>query len=165
MGTYIDYCVEHKQKDGSWRMIKFPEWPKGLELDTKDYNLFSLLADVRSYGMIKKRIKYIEGIPFDISDSAKFCINYPDKYGLNYGHTCITLTEFLAFNFNQKWDGHKYEFLEDGLCSHCGGNVYTENEKIYTYADRFDALVKVIEWMNTLNENTENVRMLMSFND
>ncbi len=119
MGCDIHLYVEEKQSDGSWKSVdtwkKDPDYKDRKTVDYEDhaytgrnYNLFSILADVRNgrgFAGIKtgagfEPMAQPRGLPADVSPEVKAESDAWDCDG--HSHSYFTLREIVDFDWNQK---------------------------------------------------------------
>jgi len=172
MGCDIHFHIEHK-KNGKWTKVinpkadeslEYPDYEPSWGLD-RDYEMFALLAGVRG------ELRYDDddepyqigfpwyAFPDDLSDEVKADLSDEGHY---HSHTCITLPEFLAFDWDMPWKG-EVDRRKQTRCKECKSLYYVVDKSIYTFAHRFDDLMKVIEKMKGLDDNPENVRAVFAF--
>lgn len=74
------------------------EWMMNEPLDSRNYTLFAVLANVRNYDGGMTPIADPKGIPEDASAEVK---SFSDSYGADgHSHTWLTLSEFDDYNFD-----------------------------------------------------------------
>jgi hypothetical protein len=89
------------QEDNSW-IHEEAYW-------SRNYYLFSILADVRNSGDVEP-ISYPRGIPKDASTGYLYSVNRWDSDG--HSHSYFTLEELLNIDWNQYHKEYLEEFLE-----------------------------------------------------
>lgn len=171
MGCDIHFHIEHK-KAGKWTQVINPRADESLEYPEydpnwglgRDYELFALLAGVRA-GIRDSDDELLQigfpyrALPEDVSDGVKAYLGEESYY---HSHTCITLPEFLEFDWDMPWRG-EVDRRKRTRCKECKSFYYLVDKSIYTFAHRFHLLMDIIEKMKGLDEKPENVRVVFAF--
>lgn len=138
MGCDIHAAIEHRDNVGEWHAYTIPnknygkyEWDKGMttaRVDiNRDYDTFSILANVRNYEGGFVFISDERGLPEDISSEAAAACDG------DHSDTWVSLTEILEFDWTriivkdgvvnakqfEEWD--RLKEWEAGPRSYCGG--------------------------------------------
>lgn len=79
--------------------------------DNRNYYLYSILADVRNYGLDRvEPLSEPRGVPDDVSDGYKYVV---DRWqGASHSHSYFTLEELLNVNWSQYELSYIQDFLE-----------------------------------------------------
>lgn len=170
MGCDIHFFIEHK-KEGKWTKVinpradenlEYPDYEPDWGLD-RDYELFALLCGVRSELEYEDEPIQI-GMPDisfmdDVSDEVRKDLEEGSYF---HNHACITLPEFLAFEWDMPWTG-ELDRRKRKRCKECKSYYYVDDKEIYTFAHRFHQMMKVIDVMKGLDEDPDNVRSIFAF--